>query len=173
MVRRSVTAAGRQWRRASYATIDLAGRAAGVRVVEFTDMLGPLVEPAGISRGLLAANGALVALVRSIELHPDNLALAPLLATVGVAPEAALFAGDAAVEEVWMLLPERECWREQLRRRQCTEGERPQYDDYAYAEQLYERCERWLAEGRAIRRLATPHQVELLGRAPVQERLRG
>ncbi len=150
-----------------------AQRAAGVRVVEFTDMLGPLVEPAGISRGLLGANGALVALVRSIELHPDNLALAPLLVVVGVAPEEALFAGEAAAEEVWMLLPERERWREQLRRRPNVEAVRPQYDDYTYAEQLYERCERWLVEGRAIRRLTTPHQAELLGRAPVQERLRG
>jgi hypothetical protein len=149
-----------------------AQRAAGVRVVEFTDMLGPLVEPAGISRGLLAANGALVALVRSIELHPDNLALAPLLVVVGVAPEAALFAGDAAFEEVWMLLPERERWREQLRRRP-GEGPRPQYDDYAYAEQLYARCERWLDEGRAIRRLTAEYQSKLLGLAPVQERLRG
>ena len=147
--------------------------AAGVRVVEFTDMLGPLIEPAGISRGLFAANGALVALVRSIELHPNNVALAPLLAVVGVAPEEVLFAGDTAAEEVWMLLPEREHWREQLQRRPNIEGARPQYDDYAYAEQLYERCERWLVEGKAIRRLTPPRQTELLGRAPVQERLRG
>lgn len=147
-------------------------RDAGVRVVEAADMLGPLVEPAGICKGMLAANGALLGLIRALELHPGNRSLAPLLVVVGVAPEEVLFGGDPELEDVWLLLPDREHWRVQLHGRPHG-TERVQYDDHAYAEQLYERCERWLAEGRPIVRLNYEHHVSLLGRLPTQERLRG
>jgi hypothetical protein len=145
-------------------------RAVGVRVVELTDMLAPLVEPAGIDKGVLTANGALVRMIRALELHPDNRGLPPLMVIVGLAPEDELFAGDPADEAVWLLLPPRERWREQLTRRPTTGPGRIQYADYAYAEQWYGRFEAWIAASRAIEPIACDYRPELVGALPEDER---
>jgi hypothetical protein len=133
------------------------------RVVELTDMLGPLVNPVRMRKGILRANGSLVRLVRELELHPENRALSPLLVVAGLVPEDALFPlGED--EEVFLLLPPRERWEEQLRRRPTGGGSSGQYDDYAYAEQWYDRLSSWLARGLPCRRLELPYRPELLGR---------
>lgn len=142
-------------------------RADGIRVVELTDMLAPLVEPAGLRKGVLGANGALVQMIRALELHPDNRDAPPLLVVAGLVAEDDLFAGDAADEAVWLLLPSRELWRLQLQRRPAVDADdRPQYDDQAYAERWYDRFLGWLAEGRPVERLACVHRAELVGALP-------
>lgn len=151
-------------------TFGLGQRAAGVRVVELTDMLAPLVEPARVAKGILAANGALVRMIRGLELHPDNRALPPLLVIVGLAPEEALFAGDGADEAVWLLLPSRERWREQLMRRPTDVAGRAQYADYAYAEQWYDRFAGWVAADRPLVRVACDYCPELVGALPGEAR---
>ena len=80
-----------------------------VRVVEFTSMLGPLVDPLRLRRGVLTANAHLIAAVRAVELHVDNAACPPVLVVAGLVPESALFPLSAA-EEVLLLLPERARW---------------------------------------------------------------
>lgn len=145
-------------------------RAAGTRVLELTDMMAPWIEPAGISRGVLMANGALVEMIRALELRPENRNLPPLLVIAGLAPEEAIFAGAPGQEEVWLLLPERSRWREQFRRRP-TQGEgRLHYDDYDYAELWYERFEGWRAAGRALISLSTDYKPELVGVPPDEAR---
>jgi hypothetical protein len=138
-----------------------AQRARG-RVVELTDMLAPLINPPRVRKGVLHAKGALVRLVRDLELHPENRALPPLLVVVGLAPEDALFpVGED--EEVLLLLPPRERWMEQLHRRPVGAGAWAQYDDYAYAEQWYDRFTSWVSRGLPCARLDLPYQPELLG----------
>jgi hypothetical protein len=132
------------------------------RVVELTDMLGPLVDPVRMRKGILHANGALVRLVRDLELHPENRALPPLLVVGGIVPEDALFP-PGEDEEVLLLLPPRARWEEQLRRRPADGGSSGQYDDYAYAEQWYDRFESWPARGLPCMRLEVPHDPGLLG----------
>ena len=133
------------------------------RVVELTDMLGPLVNPVRMRKGVLRANAALVRLVRELELHPENRALPPLLVVAGIVPEEALFPlGDD--EAVLLLLPPRERWEEQLRRRPTDGGSSGQYDDYAYAAEWYDRFSLWPARGLACTLLDLPFDPELLGR---------
>ena len=133
------------------------------RVVELIDMLGPLVNPVRMRKGILRANGALVRLVRDLELHPENRGLPPLLVVAGLVPEDALFPlGDD--EEVLLLLPPRDRWEEQLRQRPVHGGSSGQYDDYAYSEQWYERFTGWEARGLPFTRLDLPYTPELLGR---------
>ncbi|MDI1443610.1 hypothetical protein [Polyangium sp. 6x1] len=136
------------------------------RVVELTDMLGPLVNPVKIRKGVLRANGALVRLVRDLELHPDNRGLPPLLVVAGIVPEDALFPlGED--EEVLLLLPPRERWQMQLRARPVNGGSSGQYDDYVYAESWYERFSTWEARGFSFTLLELPYRPELVGRAPI------
>lgn len=139
------------------------GRRGHARVVELNDMLGPLVNPVRMRKGLLRANGAMVRLVRELELHPENRGLPPLLVVAGLVPEEALFPlGED--EDVLLLLPPRERWSEQLHRRPADGGSSGQYDDYAYAAQWYDRFTSWLSRGLPCNRLELPFDPELLGR---------
>lgn len=133
-----------------------------VRVVEFTSMLGPLVDPLRLRRGVLTANAHLVAAVRAVELHPDNAACPPLLVVAGLVPESALFPLSAE-EEVLLLLPERARWETQLRARPAHCGSSGQYDDLSYSRQWYERFESWVERGLPLRRIETPYDASLLG----------
>ncbi len=132
------------------------------RVVELNTMLASLVQPAGITKGVLHANGQLVQLIRDLELRPENLPLDPLLVVTGLVSEEILFDGREN-EEVWLLLPPRERWEQQLRQRPVGEGATRQYNDYAYATYWYERFASWSEEGRTVVRLDTPYRPELLG----------
>lgn len=135
----------------------------GVRVVEFTAMLGPLVDPLRVRRGVLTANAHLVAAVRAVELHPDNAALPPILVVAGLVSEDALFP-LSAVEEVVLLLPERARWEAQLQARPARGGSSAQYDDLAYSQQWYGRFEEWVERGLPLRRAEIPFDASLLGR---------
>ena len=63
----------------------------------------------------------------------------------------------------YLLLPPRARWEEQLRRRPTGDGSSHAYDDYAYAEQWYERFTTWLSRGLPLTRLEVPYQSELVG----------
>ncbi len=112
------------------------------RVVELTDMLGPLVNEEQIRRGVLTANGRLVRLIRELEIHQDNIGRDPLLIVAGLVPEDALFPLGSN-EVVWLLRPGEERWRKQLRSRPKGGGSSGQYDDYKYSELWYERFSEW------------------------------
>ena len=133
------------------------------RVVEFTAMLGPLVDPCRIRHGVLGANAHLVSAVRAVELHPANAAFAPLLVVAGLVPEAALYplSGD---EEVLLLLPDRARWEHQLRARPSGGGSSGQYDDHEYSRVWYDRFEQWIAQGLPLRRIEVPFDPTLIGR---------
>lgn len=133
------------------------------RVVELNELLAPLVNPARLRKGILRANGALVRLLRDLELHPENRGLPPLLIVGGLVPEDVLFPLGAD-EEVLLLLPERERWEEQLRRRPTDAAGSHAYDDYAYARQWYDRFTTWPEQGFPFTRLEIPYRPELLGR---------
>lgn len=125
-------------------------------------MLGPLVNPLRMRKGILSANGSLVRLIRALELHPENLALPPLLVVAGLVPEEALLPLSVH-ERVLLLLPPRERWLAQLRQRPVSGASSQQYDDYAYAEHWYDRFGRWPALGIPCELLETPFQASLLG----------
>lgn len=133
------------------------------RVVEFTDMLGPLVNAVRLRKGVLGANGKLVEIVRHLELHPDNRALPPLLVVAGIVDETALFPLVDEAESVWLLLPERERWRTQLLRRPAGASSSGVYDDEAYATRWYERFEGWPSRGYPVRIVEAPFRAELVG----------
>ncbi|WP_146157670.1 hypothetical protein [Enhygromyxa salina] len=125
-------------------------------------MLSPLIEPLDLRKGVLAANAKLVEVVRAVELHPDNAEVAPLLVVAGLVPEAALFPLDSR-EEVWLLLPDRERWVQQLRSRPSN-GPTRQYADFAYAAQWYENFCAWLARELPLRHIDVRFEPELVGR---------
>jgi hypothetical protein len=116
------------------------------RMVELTAMLGPLVNGPPIRKGVLEANGRLVTLIRALERHPNNRELPALLVVAGLVPEDAVLPVGAD-EAVWLLRPERERWRRQLRSRPVGGGSSEQYDDYDYSEMWYDRFGEWI--GRA------------------------
>ncbi|MDO9022907.1 MAG: hypothetical protein Q8S73_11130 [Deltaproteobacteria bacterium] len=135
------------------------------RSVELTAMLGPLVDEHRIRKGVLTANGQMVAVIRGIELRAENVGLPPLLVVAGLVPEDALFP-LCDEEEVLLVLPERARWERQLRARPTLGGSSGQYDDVGYATQWYERFEGWLREGLPVRRVETAFEPGLIGRVP-------
>lgn len=133
------------------------------RRVELTDMLGPLVNPVRMRKGILGANGKLLQLIRHLELHPDNRHLPPLLIVAGLVREEDLFPLREE-EQVWLLLPPPAQWRQQLTQRPSGGGSSGQYDDLAYSEQWYQRFACWIERGLPCTRLTLEHQPELLGK---------
>jgi hypothetical protein len=133
------------------------------RSVELTAMLGPLVDPLRIRKGLLTANGKLVEAIRAIELHPDNAALPPLLVVAGLVPEDCLFPLRPR-EQVWLLLPDRANWELQLRSRPADAGPSQQYDDFEYAAIWYDRFRDWQARDLPIRQIDVEFEPSLIGR---------
>jgi hypothetical protein len=135
----------------------------GVQVVEFDDMLGPLVHPGRLRRGVLRANALLVSAVRGIALDPANALPHPLLVVAGIVPEDALFPVGSS-EDVWLLLPERERWERQLLGRPVTGGPHGQYDDYEYSRRWYEAFLSWPERHPGLRVLDVPYDPTLLGK---------
>jgi hypothetical protein len=131
------------------------------RVVELTDMLGPLVNSVRIRQGVLQANGLLVQLIRGIERHPGNLAQPPLLIVAGLVPEDALFPVGAE-ELVWLMLPERPRWERQFRERRRA-GSSGQYDDFEYSAFWHRRFGSWL-DRPGVHRVEVAFKDEWLGR---------
>jgi hypothetical protein len=136
--------------------------AGGTRVVELTAMLGPLVDPLRLRKGVLGANGHLVEAIRAVEHQPDHALLPALLVVTGLVAEHVLFPLRAD-EDVALLLPERERWELQLSRRPSGGGSSGQYDDLAYSAIWYRRFEGWLAAGLPLRRIDVPFEPALIG----------
>jgi hypothetical protein len=133
------------------------------RYVELTAMLAPLVAPLRIRQGVLTANASLLEVIRAVELHPSNVGLAPLLVIAGLVPEDALFPLRPS-EEVWMLLPERTRWEQQLRSRPVGCGSSRQYDDFEYSAFWYERFHDWQRRGLPLRNLHVDFDPQLVGK---------
>lgn len=131
------------------------------RVVELDDMLGPLVDPLPIRKGVLEANGRLVELIRAIEGHAGNAGLEPLLVVAGLVPEDSVLPVRHD-EAVVLLRPERDRWNRQLRLRPVGAGSARQYDDYRYAEEWYDRLDAWVGRP-GVQCVATPAEEGLLG----------
>lgn len=123
-----------------------ASRAHGFeRVVELTEMLGPLVGPAEITDGVLTANGALVALIRALELREGNLDKPPVLVVAGLV-ERSLLLPVRPYEAVWLLRPPFERWMTQLRERPVDAQTLRTYSDYPYAQEWYARFGDWCSQ---------------------------
>lgn len=138
-------------------------RELGVEVVEFTEMLRPLVFGRRIRKGVLTANARLVSVVRATLLHPDNGSLGPTAVIGGIVPEEALFPLGAD-ERVLLVLPERERWLHQLRSRP-TDTFAGEYDDVAYAALWYERYRAW-PDRLPVQVVDPPYRPELIGVRP-------
>jgi len=132
------------------------------RVVEFNEMLSPLVDPVRMRKGVRGANGMLVQVVRHLEGHPDNLHLGPIIVGTGIVFEDALFPLRAG-EEVWLLLPPYDRWKEQLHKRPLPMEGSNVYDDYAYAASCYEQLAGWIDRGLPVRKLDLTFRPELIG----------
>jgi hypothetical protein len=133
------------------------------RSVEFTAMLGPLVDPPRIQKGVLTAHTHLVEVIRAIELHPDNATLDPLLVVAGLVLEECLFPLRPH-EQVWLLLPERPRWDLQLRSRPVGNGRSRQYDDFEYSAIWYDRFCEWQARGLPVQTIEVDFEPGLIGR---------
>ena len=132
-----------------------------LHIVEFTDMLGPLVNRGKLRHGVLTANASLVAAVRAIVLNPGNAAMPPVVIVAGIVAEDAIFPLSDS-EEVWLMLPERERWERQLLGRPIAGGSSGQYDDFAYSRVWYERFATW-AGRLPIRLVETAYDPSLIG----------
>jgi len=132
------------------------------RVVELNHMLGPLVDPLRLRKGILAANAHLVAAIRAVEMHEENRSHPPLLVVAGLVPEEVLFPARAD-EEVLLLLPDRDRWELQLRSRPAGAGSSGQYDDFPYSSLWYERFTAWVERGLPLRRVEVPFDRSLVG----------
>lgn len=128
------------------------------RVVELTSMLGPLVNPPGITDGVLTANSTLVELIRTLELRDNNRGLDSVLVVAGIVPKTSVLPVREH-ERVWLLHPPRDRWQEQLHRRP-TAGN--QYSDYRYATLWYERFEAWKEEP-GVELLSLPFEPGMIG----------
>ncbi len=133
------------------------------RVVEFTEMLRPLVEPVRMRHGILGANARLIELVRHLELRPENRDLPQLVVVAGIVEEKALFPLVDAGESVWLLLPSIDDWRRQLRNRPPTGPAGVAYDDYSYAERWYAIFTSWVHRGLPLLLIQPAHRSDLLG----------
>lgn len=133
------------------------------RSVELTSMLGPLVDPLRIRKGVLTANARLLEVIRAIESHPENALLEPLLVVAGLVPEDSLFPLRSS-EQVWLLLPERARWELQLRSRPSGAGSSQQYDDFEYASLWYEKFRDWQRRGLPLRRINVDFNPAMLGK---------
>lgn len=131
-------------------------------VVEFTDMLGPLVNRGKVRHGVLTANASLVAAVRAVVLNAANAEMPPVVVVAGIVADEALFP-LCADEEVWLVLPERERWERQLLARPVAGGSSWQYDDYAYSRVWYDRFATWM-ERHPVRLIETAYDPTLLGK---------
>ncbi len=134
------------------------------RVVEFTELLAPLVDPVRMRKGILGANARLVELVRHLELHPENRGLAPLVVVAGIVEESALFPLVDPGESVWLVLPAKDRWLRQLTSRPVGAGPAGGYDDYSYAEAWYDRFSNWTGRGLPVQELAPDLQPWLIGK---------
>ena len=141
--------------------VDDGSAGAAVRVVELTDMLGPLVDRCRLRKGVLTANGHLLQAVRAVLLHPDFADTTRYLVVAGLVREADLFP-LAEQEEVWLLAPERARWEQQLAGRPTDVGENV-YNDEAYAREWYDRLQTWLGVYPIARVLDVPFEPSLLG----------
>lgn len=133
------------------------------RTVELNEMLGPLVDPLRITKGVLQANAKLSEVVRTIEHHPDNQGLAPILIVVGLVPEVALYLLHEG-EKVFLLQPEYQRWCQQLEARPSYSHGRSNYRDFEYAESWYHRLEGWSPKGYSLTKIETKWEPNLLGR---------
>lgn len=138
-------------------------RLEGVQIVEFNDMLGPLVRPGKLWRGVLQANALLVTAVRTIALNSGNVLPRPLVVVAGIVSEDALFPLGPS-EEAWLLLPERDRWERQLLGRPTTGGPHGQYDDYEYARRWHELFSSWPERHPELRVLDVAYDPTLLGK---------
>lgn len=91
------------------------------RVVEFDQLLSPLVDDYNISKGIFSANNHLIDVVRSIELHPSNLHFPPLLIIAGLIDFKHLLP-ISNLEGIFIILPERKRWLKQLKNRPSIKG---------------------------------------------------
>jgi len=134
------------------------------RVVELTELLGPLVDPVRMRKGILGANARLVELVRHLELHPENRGLAPLVVVAGIVEETALFPLVDHGESVWLVLPAQARWLHQLMSRPAGADRGGAYDDYGDAETWYDRFSNWTGRGLPVQELVPDLQPALIGK---------
>lgn len=138
------------------------------RVLEFDQMLGPLVNELRITHGILRANNLLIEVVRQIELIPENRTLPPLLAVAGtIDPEKLL--PLSPWEEVWVILPPNSQWRTQLEGRPTQKGDLKRseqsegYKNFAFAEKSYRELHDWTALHPEAKIVELPFHPEYIG----------
>ena len=139
------------------------------RVLEFDEMLGPLVNEHRITEGVLRANNKLVEVVRQIELIPENEKLPSLLAVAGTLDLNLIFPLSGQ-EEVWVLLPEREQWRKQLKNRPTQKGDMTReagdggYKNFQFAEKVYTQIEEWAQSHHEAKIIPSTYYPEFIGK---------
>jgi energy-coupling factor transporter ATP-binding protein EcfA2 len=139
------------------------------RIVEFDQMLGPLIKPHQITKGIKRANDHLIQVVRQIELIPENLKLPPLLAVAGVINPDQLLPLSPH-EEIWAISIPKERWFGQLKRRPTQNGDlrRSQADggylDFDFAEKAYDQLAIWVVTHPETKIIETQFESDWLGK---------
>lgn len=117
------------------------------RVIEFDQLLSPLVDQFDISKGIYSANNHLINVVRSIELHEDNLKLPSLLVIAGLIDLDLLFP-LSKLEGVFLILPEKKRWLKQLNNRPSSKGNKSfteeKFTNISFACKAYENLSSFL-----------------------------
>ena len=137
------------------------------RVVEFNRLLFPIVKGTGITDGILSANHQLVKLIRDLELRPENIAEKPVLVVAGILNADVLFP-VSDLEEVWLILPEKQLWKKQFEMRPSDSGEANEYfenyKDFPWSEKWYDEYSTWTQKDFPVKKIEIEHDVSFLGR---------
>ncbi|ATB35805.1 hypothetical protein CYFUS_001219 [Cystobacter fuscus] len=112
------------------------------RILEFAQLLHPLVDPVHPRKGMMQAKSLFIRAIRQVELHPANVGLPPLVVIVALIHEEALLPLSEE-EELILILPPRAQWERQFLDRSAppSPGSRPMGLEEARG--WYERYLRW------------------------------
>lgn len=111
--------------------------------LEFTDMLRPLTARWNLTQGVMQANTRLIEIIRTVRLASIKEFPRDLIVVAGSVYEEALFPLHDD-EEVWLIRPTKDRWEKQFSERPKKYADTPQFKNFPFSDEMYERFESWL-----------------------------
>lgn len=137
------------------------------RIIEFNEILFSIIKNTCINQGILSANNQLVKLIRDIELRPENISEKPVLVVAGILNAEVLYP-VSHLEDVWLILPEKQLWKKQFEMRPVDSDSAKlyyeNYNDFSWSERWYDEFATWTEKSLPLKKLEIKHDISLLGR---------